>query len=74
MMRRGFCAVVISLTALSVVYATDYTWNGGASGEWTTPSNWLPDTGYPNGAGDTAAFTPSARGSSCADFTLIGMP
>ncbi len=60
MMRRGFCAVVISLTALSVVYATDYTWNGGASGEWTTPANWLPDTGYPNDAGDTAAFSPSA--------------
>ena len=62
MMRRGCSAVVISLTALSlsVVYATDYTWNGGASGEWTQAANWQPNTGYPNAADDTAAFTPSA--------------
>ena len=55
-----FMLVFVVGAALSVVYATDYTWNGGASGEWTTPSNWTPSTGYPNGADDTAAFTPSA--------------
>ena len=43
-----------------VAQAADYVWNGGTSGEWTTSSNWLPDTGYPNGADDTAAFSPSA--------------
>ena len=51
--------VLLALAAVSA-FATDYTWNGGASGEWTLADNWLPNTGYPDGAGDTAAFTPSA--------------
>ena len=53
-------AVAGAMAAVLVAHGEDYVWNGGASGEWTTPSNWLPDTGYPNDAGDTAAFTPSA--------------
>ena len=53
--------MVTFLAALaSVAHGTDYVWNGGTSGEWTTGSNWTPSTGYPNGAGDTASFSPSA--------------
>lgn len=32
---------------------TTYTWNGGASGNWTTASNWSPSTGYPGSSGTT---------------------
>ena len=49
------------LLMMSVVFgavaalATDYTWNGDASGAWNSPDNWEPSTGVPNG-GDTATF------------------
>ena len=56
---RMALAFTIGLS-VSGAFATDYVWNGGASGEWTTADNWQPNTGYPNGAGDTASFTPSA--------------
>ncbi len=56
---RMALAFTIGLS-VSGAFATDYAWNGGASGEWTTADNWQPNTGYPNGAGDTASFTPSA--------------
>lgn len=52
--------VVIACAAVLASFAESYTWNGGASGEWTSSANWLPATGYPNGAEDTAAFSPSA--------------
>ncbi|TWJ01484.1 putative secreted protein (Por secretion system target) [Mucilaginibacter frigoritolerans] len=40
--------------------ATTYIWNGGASGSWTTASNWLPNTGYPGqSATDVASFITS---------------
>ena len=55
---------ILALAFLAVLAAashgTDYAWNGGTSGEWTTASNWSPSTGYPNGSGDTASFSPSA--------------
>ena len=53
----GFAAVAVTVVS---AFAENYTWNGGTSGEWTTSANWLPNTGYPNGADDTAAFSPSA--------------
>jgi hypothetical protein len=31
----------------NVTRATTYTWNGGTSGAWNIPTNWLPSTGYP---------------------------
>ena len=49
---------ILALAFLAVLAAashgTDYAWNGGTSGEWTTASNWSPSTGYPNGSGDMA--------------------
>ena len=53
-------AMASAVAAALVAHGADYVWNGGASGEWTTADNWLPNTSYPNGAGDTAAFAPSA--------------
>ena len=53
--------LVVACAAVALgasAFAVDYTWNGGTSGEWTTSDNWTPDTGYPNGADDTAAFAP----------------
>ena len=58
-MKRMIGIAAVAVVAASAL-ATDYMWNGGASGEWTTSANWQPSTGYPNGADDTAAFTPSA--------------
>ena len=55
---RAFSAI-ISMVSLAA-FATDYTWVGGANGEWAVPSNWSPSTGFPNGADDTASFAPSA--------------
>lgn len=55
--------LVVACAAVALcasAFATDYTWNGGASGEWTTAVNWTPSTGYPNGADDTAAFASAA--------------
>ncbi len=56
---KPLLAAMVVLSGVCAL-ATDYAWNGGASGEWTTAGNWLPDTGYPNGAGDTATFSVSA--------------
>ena len=57
-MKRA--VVLVAAVAAVSAFAEDYVWNGGASGEWTQAANWLPNTGYPDGADDTAAFTPSA--------------
>lgn len=56
-MKKLLVAVVAMTCACA--WATDYVWNGG-SGEWTTEANWTPNTGYPNGAGDTASFAVDA--------------
>ena len=53
-------AVAFLAVLAAASHGTDYAWNGGISGEWTTASNWSPSTGYPNGSGDTASFSPSA--------------
>ncbi len=53
-------AVAFFAVLAAASHGTDYAWNGGTSGEWTTASNWSPSTGYPNGSGDTASFSPSA--------------
>lgn len=60
MSETKILTVVFFAVLASVAPGTDYVWNGGASGEWTTGSNWTPSTGYPNGSGDTASFAPSA--------------
>ena len=56
---RSLLAAAVSAMTLAA-FATDYTWNGGTTGEWTTSANWQPSTGYPDGADDTAMFSPSA--------------
>ena len=60
-MSKGKILAVSFFAILATAsHGTDYAWNGGTSGEWTTASNWSPSTGYPNGSGDTASFSPSA--------------
>ena len=56
-MNKIVAAAVVMASA--VAFAETYTWNGGASGSWTTEANWSPSTGYP-GAGDVAIFASSA--------------
>ena len=52
-------AVAVAM-ASAVAFAETYTWNGGASGSWTTEANWSPSTGCP-GAGDVAIFEGDAE-------------
>ena len=47
--------LVACACAAGVAVASDYAWQGGASGAWNTDSNWNPN-GVP-GAGDTATFS-----------------
>jgi trimeric autotransporter adhesin len=37
----------------SALAGTTYTWNIGSSGNWTTASNWSPNSGYPGSSGTT---------------------
>jgi autotransporter-associated beta strand protein len=61
MVIRSFRAVVVALASLALsapwhAFAVDYTWNvlAGGSQAWTTSANWLPNTGAPTTADDTA--------------------
>ena len=61
MVIRSFRVVVVALMTLALsapwqAFAVDYTWNvpAGGSQAWTTSSNWLPNTGAPTTADDTA--------------------
>lgn len=40
-------------------WATDYTWNGGESGDWRDTTKWSGGDSYPQ-AGDTATFNTAA--------------
>lgn len=60
---KALIATGFSLCAILTLHAADFTWNGGASGSWNSPANWLvngqPAESVP-GAGDAAKFTSSA--------------
>ena len=54
--------IVLITTIANVAMATTYTWTGGASGNWTTATNWSPSTGYPGktGSSDIAVINTSS--------------
>ena len=52
-------AILLGLIGPFVGWAGDYQWKGGASGQWSEPSNWNP-AGTP-GAGDAAIFAASVE-------------
>ncbi|MCL2876878.1 MAG: hypothetical protein FWF12_11495, partial [Betaproteobacteria bacterium] len=56
--RRLICAALAA--AASASFAVDYTWQGGSSGDWNVSANWLPSTGTPSTASDTATFNAAA--------------
>lgn len=61
-MAKWIKRAVIVLVALAVGWgqADDATWNqaaGGTTYDWTNVVNWLPNTTYPNGAGQVAYIT-----------------
>ncbi len=53
---RKFLLLILLVASLGA-QATQYTWNGGASGSWNTNSNWLPNTGFPSSNSDEAIFS-----------------
>ncbi|MBE6382124.1 MAG: hypothetical protein E7049_03805 [Lentisphaerae bacterium] len=57
-----FLAIALAASAAMSSFATDYTWNGGTSGDWETPSNWTggDDTSYPLAATDKAIIPVTA--------------
>ena len=69
-MKTSAVVVCLELVAFAgAAVAADYTWTGGASGDWTAPGNWDAGEGYPK-AGDTAVFDADATITS--DFALGG--
>ena len=67
-MKTSALVACLGLVAfVGAAVAADYTWTGGASGDWTTPGNWDAGAGYPK-AGDTAKFTSSVTISSNFDI------
>lgn len=63
-MRTNTTILAIALATATAMTssATDYTWNGGTSGDWKTPSNWTggDDTSYPLAATDKAIISVTA--------------
>lgn len=56
MPMKKYYALITGLLASLCANAVDYTWSGGASGDWEEPSNWLGGDGYPLAAGDKAVI------------------
>ena len=59
---KMFLAIALAASAAMSSFATNYTWNGGTSGEWENPSNWTggDDTSYPLAATDKAIIPVTA--------------
>ncbi len=57
-MKKELCWLVSALLVAAASYADTKTWDGGASGSWTTGTNWDPD-GVPLAADE------GKRGSRC---------
>src|ERR1700756_1638860 len=61
--RAPLLITIILLLWLSVSgssFAGSATWNlSPGTGDWDTNANWTPNTGFPNGASDTATFATS---------------
>lgn len=58
-MLRALAFLALSFTVGSAAAQTTYTWAGGTSGSWQTPTNWTPQ-GVP-GVADEALFETSAN-------------
>lgn len=60
--KKMTLAVALAIFAAAPSFATDYTWNGGTSGDWETPSNWTggDGTSYPLAATDKAIIPVTA--------------
>ena len=54
-MKQSVVLAVVAFACAGAAVAAEFTWTGGASGDWTTPGNWDVGAGYPK-AGDTAKF------------------
>ena len=52
----ALACVGLAAGGLSAPAAT-YTWAGATAGVWTNTANWIPSTGFPSVAGDTAVFS-----------------
>jgi autotransporter-associated beta strand protein len=50
--RFLIAVAIVPFLFVSIVHATDYTWQGPAYGDLTDPSNWNPTGGPPNSASD----------------------
>ncbi len=48
-------ALLVSLSTRSTTLAGSAAWNDTGS-DWNTNADWTPNTGFPNGAADTATF------------------
>lgn len=68
-MKQSVVLAVVAFACAGAAVAAEFTWTGGASGDWTTPGNWSVGTGYPK-AGDTAMFASSVTIN--ADFDIGG--
>jgi autotransporter-associated beta strand protein len=57
-------AVVLAVLGVGLLHADDAVWNKAASGtyDWTNVVNWLPETTFPNGAGEAAGITNDITG------------
>ncbi len=59
MKRSIWTAALLTAAILLTGYAaraTDFIWDAGGSGNWTTATNWDKDSGDPNGTNDTATI------------------
>jgi len=75
MVIRSFRVAVVALASLALsapwqAFAVDYSWNvlSGGTQSWTTSSNWLPNTGAPATADDTANLGVALSGNLTTDI------
>lgn len=58
-MKKFYVLIVACFVLFAQVFAQDYTWVGGASGNWNVAANWTPN-GVPDAVGENAIFNSGA--------------
>jgi fibronectin-binding autotransporter adhesin len=74
--RKLVLAASTALASLGIgqrAHATSYSWIGGASGDWNSPTNWGPTNGTPlSTSADTITFNGSTSESISLDSAMLG--
>src|SRR5262245_41919912 len=72
LLKKAHTSLFLAIVALllvstqGVIFAGSASWNDTGS-DWNTNSDWTPNTGFPNGAADTATFNLANT------FTAVGI-